>query len=808
MPAEHSGPHGEVRSDVDWVTCAEDGCVGVQLPSGGRCWAHADGHDLEAALERLRDHGQLDARGVTFTAELLHRVLDASHDGEGPATVRHAKFDRTTFEGGAQFDGATFEGNARFKEVKFAGNSSFVEATFAGDVAFDGTTFEGNAIFEGATLTGVASFNGATFQGDTRFNGSTFQGDTWFSEATFQGDSEFHDVTFKGDTRFVAVTFEGGGEFSRATFEGNTWFHGVTYRWWAEFDGATFQAHAGFDEVTFEPNFDGATFQRSASFRGSTFTENTTFSGATFQGNAWFTKATFQGDALFYDVTFPHEVLFNGATFQGNAFFSGATFRGPAVFYRVNFGGGARFDRAKFIDDAESSQVHDNTASPIWKDSATFSGASFTGPARFGGASFTRSATFYDVTFRGHSNFDSASFQGDTVFDGATFHGDTGFDQVTFQGDTTFARATFQGDTGFDGATFMERVGFLDATFERARQLGPMLVRGSLGLDGALFRERIRIEVSSATLFCRQARFLAGVQLRVRWAYVVLDDADLAAPSVISSANAFPGLDEGDWPRVPWVVDSYGTPRLLSLSGADVAGVTVAGVDLRACRFVGAHHLDQLRAEGSSFAETPPDWRWTTRRIIAEEQKWRTWYGPEAPDWLEAKTLGPAQIAPLYRDLRKGLEDNKDEPGAADFYYGEMEMRRHAKRRQIHVEQLSAEAPNSRFDVSAASEWVILTLYWLVSGYGLRAWRALASLAAVVLIASSIFAFWGFHTTAGWDELPSALLFSTQATTALLRGPDSRALTTLGEWLHIALRLIGPVLLGLALLSVRGRVKR
>jgi hypothetical protein len=36
--------------------------------------------------------------------------------------------------------------------------------------------------------------------------------------------------------------------------------------------------------------------------------------------------------------------------------------------------------------------------------------------------------------------------------------------------------------------------------------------------------------------------------------------------------------------------------------------------------------------------------------------------------------LDPGQIAGLYRALRKGREDAKNEPGAADFYYGEMEM--------------------------------------------------------------------------------------------------------------------------------------
>lgn len=50
-------------------------------------------------------------------------------------------------------------------------------------------------------------------------------------------------------------------------------------------------------------------------------------------------------------------------------------------------------------------------------------------------------------------------------------------------------------------------------------------------------------------------------------------------------------------------------------------------------------------------------------------------------------TAGPAQPSPrpaacqwlVYRVLRKAFEDGKDEPVAADFYCGEMEMRRHER---------------------------------------------------------------------------------------------------------------------------------
>jgi uncharacterized protein YjbI with pentapeptide repeats len=248
------------------------------------------------------------------------------------------------------------------------------------------------------------------------------------------------------------------------------------------------------------------------------------------------------------------------------------------------------------------------------------------GDARFGGATFTRNARFAGATFSSKARFENVTFTSNSWFQGATFLGAAGFQGATFMRAAKFSGATFHGTTGFSRATFTGDSSFGGATFERARQLGPMLVRQTLVLDGALFRERIQIEVSAVTRSCRRARFLAGVQLRVRWAQVVLDAADLAAPSVLAGTSSFPDLNEDDWWRVretAWPVDPYGTPRLLSVRGADVAGLTVGAVNLQACRFVDAHNLDQLRAEGSNFPNTPQGWRWTKRRTIAEEHQWR-----------------------------------------------------------------------------------------------------------------------------------------------------------------------------------------
>ncbi|WP_308076687.1 hypothetical protein [Streptomyces hydrogenans] len=96
---------------------------------------------------------------------------------------------------------------------------------------------------------------------------------------------------------------------------------------------------------------------------------------------------------------------------------------------------------------------------------------------------------------------------------------------------------------------------------------------------------------------------------------------------------------------------------------------------------------------------------------MPEPRRWRT--GPHHPD--PARTPDPDDVAALYRQLRKAFEDGKNEPGAADFYYGECEMRRHDRTGTPKTERR------------------LLWAYWLLSGYGLRASRALGWLAAAML---------------------------------------------------------------------------
>jgi uncharacterized protein YjbI with pentapeptide repeats len=566
----------------------------------------------------------------------------------------------------------------------------------------------------------------------------------------------------------------------------------------------------------------------------------------TFQGEANFGGATFEGEAEFGQVIFKSTAWFAWTTFKRGAGFSGTIFERQLAF------GGATF-----------------------KGAATFSGATFKGFAGFM-AIFEREAWFGEATFEDQAGFSGTTFKRDAAFGGTTFKDHAAFEQVIFERDAGFNEATFEHEAWFSGATF-----------QQARALGPMQASKEVVLDDVLFQQRVRVEIAAAQVACCRTRFLEGCHLRLRWARILLDDADFAAPSILSAAEPFANLNEQrfvtGWRQAPGPPRPDGKPWVASLRRADVAGLAVGNVDLQACRFAGAHNLDRLRLESRKpFASTPdwkavesglawpPLWWWTRRQTLAEEHAWRvrsehgvrqagwhqreTWPAssshwvanpprPTKPAGRRGRQLGrmlrdarptprrlallrracaarvkqrreelrqrreqAGEIANLYRALRKGREDNKDEPGAADFYYGEMELRRKATPPRV--------------------ERLILWVYWLVSGYGLRAWRALAATLIVLAAFAVLMVASGFPQPlndqgtgaaavagpTGTIQPPdtsflAAVVYGARTAIGLARDPQP-ALTRWGDVLQIAVRITVPVLLGLAVLSIRGRVRR
>ena len=179
-------------------------------------------------------------------------------------------------------------------------------------------------------------------------------------------------------------------------------------------------------------------------------------------------------------------------------------------------------------------------------------------------------------------------------------------------------------------------------------------------------------------------------------------------------------------------------------------------------------------------------------------------------------------LAVLYRQLRKALEDGKDTPGAADFYYGEMEARRHDT------------------EGTPRGERWLLHAYWLLSGYALRASRALGFLAATAAVTFLLMLALGLPDNqldpqitgtipapggrAALSEstpdpaltLPFGQRFSLAradqaglvvVNSVIFRSTDA-TLTEPGTWIEIISRIGEPILLGFAAVAARGRVQR
>ncbi|MEV8548625.1 pentapeptide repeat-containing protein [Streptomyces glaucescens] len=507
---------------------------------------------------------------------------------------------------------------------------------------------------------------------------------------------------------------------------------------------------------------------------------------------------------------------FKSAIFEGYAGFGAATFQDYAEFGSATFQGIAQFESATF------------------QSAARFDSATFQGDARFDSATFQEVAWLNSATFQGDARFDSATFQEVAWFRSATFQSAAWFESATFQGNAWFSSATFQNHVQFALATFQGQVGFELADFEQWVSLGPLVCAGWVRLSGAVFNGPATLSFAARRLECRRTRWLSTAEVRLRYATVDFAHAVFEYPLTIA-AEADPFLLSVGRPVAEHVL--AGAPnasvRMASLRGVDAAHLVLADVDLSRCLFTGTVHLDQVRLEGDcSFDTVPPGTHWrrgrpvwfTLRRTVAEEHHWRASQPDAVRGWnvaaFGARPAGPAQLAPVYRALRKAFEDGKNEPGAADFYYGEMEMRRHDR------------------TTTSRAERGLLHAYWMLSGYGLRAVRALGWLAAAMLVTLVLLMGFGlpkenpkqeatgtvppgggrvtFEIDKGEPRNPTGNRFTGErfekalnvTLNSVVFRSSGQDLTTAGTYIEMTSRLVEPAFLALAVLAVRGRIKR
>ena len=441
-------------------------------------------------------------------------------------------------------------------------------------------------------------------------------------------------------------------------------------------------------------------------------------------------------------------------------------FRSRADFTKSSFPGGATFGSP---GDSSSCAFHEE----VTFEEAVFgskSGGAFQLPA----CSFAAPVSFRQATIFGSASFDAATFEQGALLDHLKVRkGPRGDAQLSMRGSHFGATPTIRIDV--EGVATIEDIQFQNIA-EGFTISASKLVQ---------FR-RVNIEsfiaitlASGGRAVVDQVRLQGGGELRVSSNDVELTNFTSAGPALVSD-----------------LADSDSTDRvsyLTTLSGTNCDGVTLAGFDLSRTNFTAAANIDRLVVSGDFALNVTKGW-YARRKFLYEEAQFRRRFSSSKQWDLDSvaharseSATEPKLIAATYRSLRKGREDQKDEPGSADFYYGEMEMRRLSSPR-LSVERL------------------VLTLYWLVSGYGLRVWRALGSMLVVTVGATIALSFIPlFRDDTCPTSLGSALLFSAQAGLSLT-GPASNY-SEGAQVVQLVLRITMPVLTSVSTEAQPGPIK-
>jgi Pentapeptide repeats (9 copies) len=479
-------------------------------------------------------------------------------------------------------------------------------------------------------------------------------------------------------------------------------------------------------------------------------------------------------------ATFTSGVQFRGARFGPRVVFTACDFRSSCDFSWVSTAEDFQFRDNRVDGEAtfaslQTSRTGEFDQSVFFED-VTFANAHFSNAAVFYKTQFARKAAFENCAFVGHAHrFDGARFAEPVAFDGAAFSGETSFDGLLYPqfGAADFARgvqfdgARCNGELGLRGVEFRENFGFDDVEVHR------------VAFDGATFHRPQSWGLVAEELDLSMTFFEQGGLIEVADAEVTLDESRAGAPLLITANSA------GGHP-----------PRIVSIARARAEALVFGNADLSQCNFFGAHQLERMRIEPSAtFADVKRPYL-TRRSAICEELQWRRVHQPRrwsaVADGLGLphadELLAPAAVSSVYRALRKAREDAGDAPGAADFYYGEMEMRRLDRNRSL-------------------SERAIVGAYWAFAGYGLRASRALLGLILVIALGSVVMWRVGFHHRPTFAHAGRTAVESTSSLFRL----QSESTTGLSHWgvlTEWSLRWLGPLFIALAILSMRGRVKR
>jgi uncharacterized protein YjbI with pentapeptide repeats len=356
---------------------------------------------------------------------------------------------------------------------------------------------------------------------------------------------------------------------------------------------------------------------------------------------------------------------------------------------------------------------------------------------------FPTDVSFRQAIFLGVGGFARAQFGGKADFTGAQF-ARADFTEVQFAGPALFSRCQFMGESRFVGARFQDGITFHNARFAGPASFGQVRVAGRADFSRCTFASPVQFT---------GARFRAGVNFTTTafHAKVTFSRARFADEAYFSETR-FPGAE-----------DCAGE------SGGDMSEVSFERPER-----VLFHRIDASRL---SFLKTH------LRRVDFKDLTWGRRSNGRIALWDELRPEREkdyAELARLYGQLRNNFEKDENHRAAADFRYGQMEMRR--------LRAGSGGGPIGRFFRRHCS---LLACYKLVSDYGENPTRAGLLMLAVVFVFAGLFATGGFDAGPGVGRA----LQTSVAAFILQADPMAASLTTTGRWLVLVEGILGPVLI-------------
>jgi uncharacterized protein YjbI with pentapeptide repeats len=422
-------------------------------------------------------------------------------------------------------------------------------------------------------------------------------------------------------------------------------------------------------------------------------------------------------------------------------------------------------DREKFIAAVQSKME---------LEAYDFSGVIFPEGFRFPERTFKKYVIFSYAKFLGDISFTDATFVGRSSFKETEFSGKTDFNSAIFCGQSTFEEAKFRDDAYFFHANFFEMVFFIGAEFYgRAYFSGAAFMMES-DFQATFFKDVVFEEAG----FYESADFDKAIFLERATFKSINRRQPLIRRNKCPNASNFNGVK---WP--PPFKGKFGDIKLqdkgaLCFQDLSLSDVCFEGTDLREVEF--------------KNVSWPCRWG---RNIIYDEF---LFYQPvlvleEIPNKYRAEFKKPtretyARIEDLYRQLKLNYQKEGDLKNVSDFYYGEMEMYRRASKWRWFPYRYN--------------------LYWALSGYGERPFRALGWLAGFLLVFPLTIWLLGLDISSPGQSPGFWETFSYMFEKVTLKRPELASINSLGRFIISLGLLIIPGQAALFLLALRNRLGR